>query len=93
MKGRLQTVAKSKVRVCSNPNPMVDNRTIRKAIISSDWTFEEFAEQIDLCYHTLNSRLDDGRWTVLEAYKVCKLLNLSFEDVFFAHPERLPGVA
>ena len=86
-------MAKSKARVCSNPNPMVDNHAIRKAIINSDWTFEEVADELDLCYHTLNARLDDGRWTVLEAYKVCKLLGLNFTDVFFAHPERLPGVA
>ena len=83
-------MAKSKTRVCANPNPMVDGMAIEKAITDHGYSLERFAERIGLCYHTLRQRLDDGRWTVLEAYRTCELLDLDFYDIFFAHPERVP---
>ena len=90
-------MAKSKVRVSANPNPMVDGRAIEKAIADHLYSLESFATAIGLCYHTLRQRLDDGRWTVLEAWRVCQLLDLDFYQTFFAHPERveltLPEVA
>lgn len=81
---------KSKTRVPANPNPMVDNQVIEKAITDHGYSLERFAEHIGLCYHTLRQRLDDGRWTVLEAWRVCQILGLDFYDTFFAHPEKVP---
>ena len=81
---------KSKTRVPANPNPMVDGLAIEKAIAAHDYSLDKFAEMIGLCYHTLRQRLDDGRWTVLEAWRVCQLLDLDFYQTFFAFPERVP---
>lgn len=90
-------MAKSKVRVCANPNPMVDGKAIETAIVDNGYSLESFAHCIGLCYKSLRQRLDDGRWTVLEAWRVCCILGLDFEEVFFAHPEmvvvKLPEVA
>ena len=80
---------KSKARVSANPNPMVDNRRIEKAIIDHGYSLESFANAIGLCYHTLRSRLDDGRWTVLEAWNTCQLLGLDFAETFFAYPNKV----
>ena len=81
-------MAQLKARTCASPNPMVDNETIERAIIESGYSLAQFAELIGLCYHTLRTRLDDGRWTVREAWEVCNLLSLPL-DTFFAFPERL----
>lgn len=83
-------MAKSKVRVCANPNPMVDNKLIEDSITTHGYSIDSFAKMIGLCYHTLRQRLDDGRWTVLEAWRVCCILGLDFEETFLAFPERVP---
>lgn len=83
-------MAKSKARVPANPNPMVNNAAIEMAIAVSTYSLEDFARAIGLCYHTLRARLDDGRWTVLEAWNVCQILGLDFAETFFAFPERAP---
>jgi len=80
---------KSKARVAANPNPMVNNRRIEKAIADHGYSLEQFADKIGLCYHTLRTRLDDGRWTVLEAWKTCQILDLDFTSTFFAYPDRV----
>ena len=85
-------MAKSKARVCANPNPMVDNRVIEREITNHGYSLEQFANCIGLCYHTLRQRLDDGRWTVLEAWRVCQILGLDFYETFFAHPDRVPDL-
>lgn len=79
----------SKVRVPASANPMVDNFSIENAIYDSGYTFEKFANLIGLSRYSLRQRLDDGRWSVLEAWKVCSVLGLDFEEIFFAFPERL----
>ena len=81
-------MARLKARTCASPNPMVDNETIEKAIYTNGYSLAQFAEMIGLCYHTLRTRLDDGRWTVKEAWEVCTLLNLPLVT-FFAYPEKL----
>lgn len=80
---------KTKKRVCSNPNPMVDNDLISCSVAARGMTLYEFADVMGMCYPTLRSRLDDGRWTVLEAWRVCKALDLDFDTVFLAHPEKV----
>jgi len=80
---------KSKTRTPACPNPMVNNRRIERAIVDHGYSLEQFADQIGLCYHTLRTRLDDGRWTVLEAWKTCQLLDLDFTETFFAYPEKV----
>lgn len=73
-------------RYCTNANKMVDNAAIKAAILSR-MQLQEFAELIGVSYHTLRFRLIHGDWSVLEAYRVCKALDLDFETVFFAFPE------
>lgn len=73
-------------RYCSNANKMVDNAAIKAAILAR-MQLQEFAELIGISYHTLRFRLIHGDWSVLEAYKVCRALDLDFEKTFFAFPE------
>lgn len=80
---------RTKTRVPAKPNPMVDNFAIENAISYRGYTLARFAEMIDMSRHTLRQRLDDGRWTVLEAWRVCDILGLDFEEIFFAFPDRL----
>ena len=80
---------RANTRVPAKPNPMVDNFAIEKAIYKSEYSFYKFAEMIGISRHTLRIRLDNGDWTVREAYKVCHILGLDFEKIFFAHPDRL----
>lgn len=81
-------MSRLKARTCASPNPMVDNEKIERAIIDNGYSLAQFAELIGLCYHTLRTRLDDGRWTVKEAWEVCTLLNIPLMT-FFAFPEKL----
>lgn len=74
-------------RYCSNANPMVDNATIKSAILDR-MELKEFAELIGISYHTLRFRLIHGDWSVLEAYRVCQELGLDFVKTFFAFPEK-----
>jgi len=74
-------------RYCQNENHMVDNASIKKAILDR-MELKEFAEQIGISYHTLRFRLIHGDWSVLEAYKVCTNLGLDFTKTFFAYPEK-----
>ena len=83
---------RSKVRTSAPPNPMVDNEKIERTIIAKGYSLAEFAEMLGLCYHTLRARLDDGRWTVKEAWEVCTILDIPLVT-FFAYPERLLEVA
>ncbi len=73
-------------RYCTNANKMVDNAAIKAAILSR-MQLQEFASLIGISYHTLRFRLIHGDWSVLEAYRVCKALDLDFESVFFAFPD------
>ena len=75
-------------RYCQNANPMVDNATIKSEILKR-MELKEFAELIGISYHTLRFRLIHGDWSVLEAYKVCKELDLDFAKTFFAFPEEV----
>ena len=84
---------RANTRVPAKPNVMTDNFAIEMAICRSPYSFYKFAELIGVSRHTLRLRLDDGNWSVMEAYKVCKLLDLDFEKIFFAHPERINEAA
>ena len=84
---------RSKVRVPAKPNPMVDSFAIENAISYRGYTLAGFAELIDMSRHTLRMRLRDGRWTVLEAWRVCNILRIDFNKVFFAFPERVPDLS
>ena len=84
---------RANVRVSAKPNRMVDNYAIEKAIYKSKYTFYKFAEMVGISRHTLRLRLDNGDWSVREAYMVCEILGLDFKKIFFAHPERLSEAA
>lgn len=72
---------------CSNENPMVDTDEIKRAMHLHGVTLTGLAEYLRVNERTIRHRLKYGNWSVLEAYKVCVLLSLDFEAVFFAYPE------
>lgn len=72
---------------CAGENRMVDTVAIKAAITESDFDQHTLAEEIGMSYHTIRNRLKYGNWTVLEAYRMCDVLNLDFMSVFFARPQ------
>ena len=72
---------------CSSENPMVDTDEIKRAMHLNGVTLTGLAAYLGVNERTIRNRMKYGNWTVLEAYKVCVLFNLDFEEVFFAYPE------
>lgn len=79
----------SKNDYCATENRMVDSVAITTAMTEQGVSGQMLADMLGVSIRTIWNRLAWGNWYVAEAYKVCKILNLDFETVFLAHPEKL----
>ena len=73
---------------CASENHMVDTPAIKQAMRQKKIEQKPLAEELGISYHTLLNRLRFANWTVLEAWRLCEILELDFAKVFFAHPEK-----
>ena len=73
---------------CAGENPMVDTPAIKRAMLDKRIEQKEMADLLGVSFHTLRNRLRYANWTVLEAFRLCEILDIDFAEVFFAHPEK-----
>ena len=74
---------------CAGENQMVDTDAIKRAMRNKGIEQRPMADELGVSYHTLLNRLKFANWTVLEAYRLCEILDLDFVEVFFAYPEKV----
>lgn len=75
-------------RNCAGENRMVDTEAIARKLQEKGITYQQFAELLGVSHHTVKNRMRWGNWTVLEAWRVCQILEIDI-GVFFAFPERV----
>ena len=47
----------------------------------------DVAEALGVTVNTVENKLQNGNWDLVEAYRLCKYLNLDLMKTIFAHPE------
>ena len=58
----------------------MENRKLKAMLVQKKYTYKEIAKKMNISATTFNKKINDGKFTVLEAKLICKILALTTDE-------------